>query len=576
MGHKHITGKAVLITGAGGSIGAVLCAEVLALAPARLSMLSLTEGSLVGLMRTLLVPVGSTTVVTFLLGSVLDETLLARELRGVETVIHCAAHKHVALGELFPAQFVANNVGGTLAVCRHALRAGVTRCVVVSTDKAVQPSSVMGATKWLAERVVAAYGAGFLVVRFGNVLDSAGSVLPLWREQIARGGPVTVTDPAVTRYFMRIEDACHLILETLALDADHGTFVWELGPPQNLLQMAETLIAASGTSCPIVMTGLRAGEKLSETLTEGPRQPTSHPQVYQVEMAPALSAQHASLRALLTTAQEAEDHVVRQQLWSLVHAPTEAALTRLAPLPTEGVTFVCWKWHGTDPRRQFPAYAVNVLHAMLARHYHAPFRLICLTDDPSDLDAAIVALPLPETKADGLQAPRHGSNTKLFPACYRRLWLFSEEAWMLGGRICLLDIDLVILEDITGLLQRKTADFVGWATGEFGWSKIAGGFWLLTTGTHTDVWTDFDPATSPALAHAAGHKGSDQSWLSLKLYPPSQAFGQKDGIVKIGWLSKGGRPPPPGIKMVFTTGLKPPWNDVMQREHPWIKTHWHL
>ena len=151
MGHKHITGKAVLITGAGGSIGAVLCAEVLALAPARLSMLSLTEGSLVGLMRTLLVPVGSTTVVTFLLGSVLDETLLARELRGVETVIHCAAHKHVALGELFPAQFVANNVGGTLAVCRHALRAGVTRCVVVSTDKAVQPSSVMGATKWLAE-----------------------------------------------------------------------------------------------------------------------------------------------------------------------------------------------------------------------------------------------------------------------------------------------------------------------------------------------------------------------------------------------------------------------------------------
>jgi hypothetical protein len=178
------------------------------------------------------------------------------------------------------------------------------------------------------------------------------------------------------------------------------------------------------------------------------------------------------------------------------------------------------------------------------------------------------------TKVDHLVVPNK-ILSKVFPSCYRRLWCFSEEARALGLRICLLDIDMVILGDITELLDSKTANFVAWC-GKDGLSKIAGGIWLLSTGTHTEVWDTFDVATSPALAAAAGHRGSDQAWISLRLYPPKEYWTANDGISKLNWLRKSGQPPPPGTKMVFTTGLQPPWSPALQLGHTWIQNHWHL
>ena len=238
------------------------------------------------------------------------------------------------------------------------------------------------------------------------------------------------------------------------------------------------------------------------------------------------------------------------------------------------LTFVTWKWHGTDPHRAFLSTHVNVLRSMLARHYHAPHRLVCITDDPVGLHPTIAVLPMPQTKADGLTSP-HTTLSKAFPACYRRLWLFSDEAAaLLPGRICLLDIDVVIMDDFTDLIQRKTANFVGWCDTVFGWAKIAGGFWLHTTGTRPDVWEDFDAERSPALVYAAGMRGSDQAWLSYKLWPCTETISAKDGILKIGWLKKSGHQPPPGTKMVFTTGVAPPWSPAVQRGQAWIRQHW--
>jgi len=568
----------VLVTGAGGSIGAALCERIMRLHPRRLVLLSLTEERLVAVDRRLAAQKAAHALGTELcpvLGSVTDTSLLARHMAGVNTVIHAAAYKHVPVCEANPAVAIVNNIGGTLAVCREAQRAGVTRCLLVSTDKAVQPASVMGATKAVAERLMSGYGSGFLTVRFGNVLDSSGSVLPLWREQLARGGPLTVTDAQCERYFMSLDEACTLILATLSLPADQGTYVFDMGQPRNLLAMAEALIAESNQPCLIQMVGLRPGDKLTEELYEGDRTPTAHPKVFAVPPAPPLAQDDGHLLRLLGTAQQADDNAARQLLWQTVMAPARRPRRpSVAWHPAvEPVTFVTWKWRGNDPRRQFLSEHVNVLAAMLARHYQAPHTLTCITDDVAGLDGAIDAVALPETKGDWLGAPRLG-NGKLFPACYRRLWLFSDEACALGARLVLLDIDVIILEDITALIQEKTADFVGWSTGEFGWSKIAGGFWALTAGSHPEVWDEFDPYTSPGLAAAAGHNGSDQAWLSYKLYPPQQAWTARDGVVKLNWLQKSGRRPPSGTKMVFTIGTQPPWSPALQIGHRWISEYW--
>ena len=208
---------------------------------------------------------------------------------------------------------------------------------------------------------------------------------------------------------------------------------------------------------------------------------------------------------------------------------------------------------------------------MIERHYHAPFRLVCITDDPTGIDSAVDIVPLPPTKADHLLVPPCYNN---FPSCFRRLWLFSTEACTLGPRICNLDLDVIITGDITTLLTTKTADFVGWSEERFAWNKIAGGIWLLTTGRHPEVWDRFDPDTSPQLTWQQGHRGSDQAWISQCLYPPQQRFTSKDGLWKLAWLPTGEYAPGPAVTMVFTSGLTAPWLERTQRTHPWIRDHY--
>ena len=237
------------------------------------------------------------------------------------------------------------------------------------------------------------------------------------------------------------------------------------------------------------------------------------------------------------------------------------------------LNFVTWRWQSADPARHFPAAAVNILYAMLTRHYHAPFRLVCLTDDPTGIDGAVDVLPLPVTKADQVlvMPPCYPG----FPSCFRRLWLFSAEACMLGTRICNIDLDVIILQDMTALLTTKTADFVGWRCGRRSWNRIGGALWLLTTGTHQAVWDTFDPTTSPHVAFSQGHRGSDQAWISQCLYPPLQRITEQDGVIKMNWMSHAGHPPGPDVRMVFTSGITPPWHATTQRGHPWIRNHYY-
>lgn len=250
------------------------------------------------------------------------------------------------------------------------------------------------------------------------------------------------------------------------------------------------------------------------------------------------------------------------------------------------ISFVCWKWvPPQDNGRCFLSEHVNVLRAMVARHYARPHRFICITDDPRGLDERIEVVPMPQQRFDALQNPyqerytrrgRRIPQNKRFPSCYRRLWNFSEEARaILGDRIFALDIDVIICGDLVPLTER-TASFVGWCDSRFAWPKVAGGAYLLTTGAHRDVWDEFDPERSPQIAKAAGLGGSDQAWMSYKLFPPREYWSSADGVVKINWLGQGITAPPNGTRLVFTGGHCPPWMPEVQRRYPWVKNHWTL
>jgi FlaA1/EpsC-like NDP-sugar epimerase len=282
-----LAGKHVVITGAGGSIGSELCKQIAREAYA-MTLVSLTESALYRVCKALK---GSGPKIYPVLGSVTDFDLMHDAVFGADVVIHAAAHKHVPICEQNPCAAIENNVGGTLNLAHAAVTRGVKQFVLISTDKAVRPASVMGATKRVAERVVRALSGGrtkFLVVRFGNVLDSDGSVLPLWREQIANGGPLTLTDPECQRYFMAIPDAVELILGTLALKPESGTFVLDMGAPQKLGDIAQRLVAhelaTASRQIAIEVTGLRAGEKLTEELHHGGELlATSNPKIFRVQ-----------------------------------------------------------------------------------------------------------------------------------------------------------------------------------------------------------------------------------------------------------------------------------------------------
>ncbi|MDO9599829.1 MAG: nucleoside-diphosphate sugar epimerase/dehydratase [Azoarcus sp.] len=275
--HAMITGKTVLITGAGGSIGSELCRQLARFAPARLLLFEASEFALYNIEQWFAQHRPEVQVVP-LAGDVKDAQRLDEVFAAwaPQLVFHAAAYKHVPLMEVGNAwQAVRNNVLGTLQVAVHAQRHGAERFVLISTDKAVNPTNVMGATKRLAEMVCEALGdldgrhTQFEMVRFGNVLGSTGSVIPKFAEQIARGGPVTVTHPEINRYFMSIPEAAQLVLQASAMGQGGEVFVLDMGEPVKIVDLARNMIRLSGYSedeIRIEFSGLRPGEKLYEEL----------------------------------------------------------------------------------------------------------------------------------------------------------------------------------------------------------------------------------------------------------------------------------------------------------------------
>lgn len=271
---RLIEGRVVLVTGAGGSIGSEICRQTLRFRPQRLVLVGRGENRIFVIERELRARAGGTEIVSRI-GDVTDAVRiqhLFEEFRP-QVVFHAAAHKHVPLMEDNPGEAVKNNILGTKVVADAAHGLGVECFVLISTDKAVRPTSVMGATKHMAERYVLALAeeskTRFVVTRFGNVLGSAGSVVPIFQEQIRRGGPITVTDERMTRYFMTIPEASQLVLQAATMGRGGEIFVLDMGEPVRIVDLARDMIRLSGLTedaIEIVFTGIRPGEKLYEEL----------------------------------------------------------------------------------------------------------------------------------------------------------------------------------------------------------------------------------------------------------------------------------------------------------------------
>ena len=307
---RFVTGKRVLVSGAGGSIGSELCRQVAAFGPATLLLLERSEFHLYSIHKELsneypelkLIPLLCDVTAEKLVHSLFDE-------HQPQIVFHAAAHKHVPMVELNPGEAIHNNVFGTKFVSEAASAVDAEAFVMISTDKAVNPTSIMGATKRVAEMWVQAMGqkskTRFVAVRFGNVLGSTGSVIPLFREQIARGGPVTVTHPEMMRYFMTIPEASQLVMQAGAMGEGGEIFVLDMGEPVRILDLAEDLIKLSGfeprIDIPIRFSGPRPGEKLFEELGFDAEKmnKTRHPKIFTGKLSPhPIEEIEASLQAL--------------------------------------------------------------------------------------------------------------------------------------------------------------------------------------------------------------------------------------------------------------------------------------
>ncbi len=285
--HRSLAGRRVLITGAGGSIGSEIARQVATFEPAELFLLDHDETHLHDATAELIRPAVQ------ILADIRDASRIDRVFaeHRPEVVFHAAAHKHVPLLEDYPCEAVATNVLGTENLLRSSVAVGVDRFVAISTDKAVNPSSVMGATKRLSEQLLLHHrpdGARFCAVRFGNVLGSRGSVIPTFMNQIRSGGPVTVTHPDVTRFFMSIPEAVQLVLQAAALSGGGEVFMLDMGEPIRIVDLAERMIHLSGRmDVRVKFTGLRPGEKLSEELRalDELSGPTRHPVIQSVQPA---------------------------------------------------------------------------------------------------------------------------------------------------------------------------------------------------------------------------------------------------------------------------------------------------
>lgn len=333
--HANIRGKVVLVTGAGGSIGSELCRQIVRLQPKMLLLLEQSEFALYQIKRELDLLQTSNSLrvpVHPLLGSVLDEKFVDTVLDTfkVQTIYHAAAYKHVPLVEYNVVAGIRNNLHGTLVVAKAAAFHGVDTCVLVSTDKAVRPTNIMGASKRLSELVFQALQKNhkhtcFSMVRFGNVLGSSGSVIPLFREQIAAGGPITVTHPDIIRYFMTIPEAAQLVIQAGAMAKGGEVFVLDMGEPVKIADLARRMVSLMGCTVKdeehdgdieIVYTGLRPGEKLFEELLIGENvAPTQHPRVLRAsEFSLEWSQLNVYLRELERLCDQGDSDAIRNML----------------------------------------------------------------------------------------------------------------------------------------------------------------------------------------------------------------------------------------------------------------------
>ena len=339
--HRHISGKSVLVTGAGGSIGSELCRKIMQAGPTRLVLLEQCEHNLYTIekeIRHMISKRGGEMLLETSLGSVNDRVLLDRLLvaQRIETVYHAAAYKHVPMVEKHETAGVETNVFGTLTMAQAALRAGVKAFIFVSTDKAVRPTSVMGASKRLAEIILQSMNeisksrTIFSMVRFGNVLGSSGSVIPLFQEQLERGGPVTVTHAEMVRYFMTIPEAASLVIQAGAMARGGEVFVLDMGEPVKIIDLAKNMIRLAGRTLrnenhpsgeiEIQITGTRPGEKLYEELLISSDSTTTEHESIGLAREPfeSWNSLEAKLDRLQTAVDQRDDGVVRKLLGELV------------------------------------------------------------------------------------------------------------------------------------------------------------------------------------------------------------------------------------------------------------------
>ena len=288
---SYIQGKVIMITGAGGSIGGELCRQVLRFHPQRLILVERAEYNLFQIHREISEKFKYVEIIPCLADvSIRTRVQQLFNEHSPDTVFHAAAHKHVPMIEWNPSEAVTNNVRATRVLAEEAISAGVDRFVYISSDKAVRPTSVMGASKRIGELLLQSYTGeektSFITVRFGNVLGSAGSVIPIFKEQIKNGGPVTVTHPEMVRFFMTIPEACQLVMQAGAMGEGGEIFILDMGEPVRVVDLARDLIRLSGfnpdTDIDIQFTGVRPGEKLYEEIAvnEENASQTRHPKIY--------------------------------------------------------------------------------------------------------------------------------------------------------------------------------------------------------------------------------------------------------------------------------------------------------